>query len=303
MTLFNKPPKKIRKPAMCKTHNCFLMLAVVLAINILGNISGANAQYEQSDSERQKKIIIDRIHKYHEMRATSPQGREPLVYVNGRPLGNNPQLRAQIDIERTYGKEISKLIGYDIDTEPTIPQIQFYKAEEAHTLGQRVDKLLHGVTVILPPQYDMYGYEIRRYMSSIAGEEVLSDPHRLAKEVANSQRAEIILEHWDKIIRAEIKEIETILETDETVDPTMRNNFKFKSGKAKAFLIEADSWISNNKKMLEMLFDARNKYEYIEPRINFASEEDAKKFLNLFRARQKSLEIMHEYPPFRAMIY
>jgi len=270
---------------------------------MLANIPGVHAQYYEEVDERRRKALIEQIHNYHEIRKKSEYGREPVVTMNGRYLGNNPQLKAQLEIEKRHGKEIAANYGYALDVEPTFAEIKFYEPESAKTLGQRIDKLLHGITQILPNEYDLYGYELRRYMSSIAGPEVLGDRKRLSKEIANTKRAAIILEYWSKGIREEIKAIETLLENDKTIDPTTRTTFKFKSGKAKAFLIEADSWVSNNNKMLQFLFDLHSQYSYKEPVINFTEHSHAQGFLSLFRARQKSLELIHEYAPFRMMIY
>ena len=263
----------------------------------------AHAQRFEEQNERQKKQAVEQIHKYHEIRKNMEYGREPVVFLNGRYTGNNPQLKAQLDLEQRHGKSISEGYGYALDIEPSFKEIKFFEPESAKTLGQRIDALLHGITQILPSKYDLYGYELRRYMSSIGGPQVLGDRKRLAKEIANTRRAAIILEYWSKNIREEIDAIETILENDKTIDPTTRTSFKFKSGKARAFLVEADSWITNNNKTLQYLFDLRDMYEYQEPSINFAEQSHATQFLNLYRARQKSLELMHEYPPFRMMIY
>ncbi|MFK7840100.1 MAG: hypothetical protein AB8B83_07185 [Bdellovibrionales bacterium] len=280
-----------------------IMAVAIALVGMCVIITPTSAMAQQSDNQRLRELMIERFHRMHEMRAKNPQGREPLVYFNGKYLGNNTQLMAQINLERSQSNNVPQGFGYMIDTEPVIREIKFFKPEEPKTLTQRIDALLHGVTVTLPHEYDVYGYEIRRYMSSIAGPEVLADPKRLAKELANAERAKIVFDHWQKKLLAQMNELEKIIEEDRNIEPTTRTTFRFKSGKVRAFITETNSWISNNHKMLEFLFERRNQYKYTHPKINFSTREDANRFLDIFRARQKSVELMHEYAPFRSMIY
>lgn len=270
---------------------CFLISQPVLA------------QYGQPSLSVQKKQAQQQISNLHERRRESESGNEPIMMLNGIDTGNNPHLRAQLELERRLGKEISEGYGYRRASEPSFPQIQFYKYPDPPTLSARIETLVHGVTVSLPPEYDMYGYELRRYMSAIAGPEVMSSKKRLAAEIANTKRAKIMLEHWGKEITANIDALGAEIEDDDNIDSAARISFRFKSGKAKAFLVEANSWVDNNQRMLEALYEMWGVYEYNDPSINFGHEEDLGKYARLFRAREKALRLMHEYPPFRMMIY
>lgn len=261
------------------------------------------AQYGQPSVDVQEIQAQQKINRLHEQRRQSENGNEPIMMLNGRDTGNNPYLRTQLEMERRLGKHISEGYGYRSGTEPSFPEIKFYKYPEPSTLSARIETIVHGLTISLPPEYDLYGYELRRYMSTIAGSEAMNSKKRLAAEIANTKRAKIILEHWGKEITAYIDKLGAEIEADDSIDSATRTSFKFKSGKAKAFLVEANSWVDNNQAMLEALYEMWGVYEYRDPSINFRNQEDLNKYARLFRAREKSLRLMHEYPPFRMMIY
>jgi len=278
-------------------------LSVLLAVIFFLLPQSVGAQYEQPSLDAQQQQAQQRISILHDQRNKSEHGNEPLMMLNGVYTGNNPPLKTQLELESRYGKEISEGYGYRSGLEPKFQQIQFYKYPEPTILTAKIEALLHGITVSLPPEYDMYGHELRRYMSAIAGPEVMSDKKRLAEEIANTKRAKIILEYWTKEITDNIDKLATEIEADEAVDPAARTSFKYNSGRAKAFIIEANSWVDNNQAMLEALFEMWSGFEYREPSINFGSQKDLNNYARLFRAREKSLRIMQEYPPFRMMIY
>jgi len=278
-------------------------LNITLLILLLFLSQPVIAQYAQPSLDTQQKIAQQQISRLHEQRNKSEQGNEPLMMLNGVYTGNNPHLKSQLELEKRHGKEVSEGYGYRSGTEPSFPQIQFYEYPEPSILTAQIETLLHGITVSLPPKYDMYGYELRRYMSEVAGVEVMVSQKRLAEEVANTKRAKIILEHWGKNIMANIDALGTIIEADDNIDPAARTSYKYYSGRAKAFILEANSWVDNNQAVLELLFEISRQYEYRDPYINFVSQKDLNNFARLFRAREKSLRIMQEYPPFRMMIY
>ena len=239
---------------------------------------------------------------------SNPNGGEPLLYLRGQYTGNNPNLRALYDLQTRLSKSDEDYdpaqYGFAFAAEPTIPQVKFLKIDAPKTLYARIDHLLHGITIMLPPEHDKYGYEIRRYMVAIGGREVFADKQRLAKEIANTKRARIILNYWSKALYAEMREIQSLIESGErNITPSIRTDFKVKSGKAKAFIIEASSWIDNNRKMLEMLHANFDDYEQKDIMLNFREREVLNRFKNLYRARQKSLKILQNYAPFRVMVY
>lgn len=275
----------------------------VIAITVCLCLLLSTTVHAQKPLDSRQKHAQKQVSQLYEQRLNSESGNEPLMMLNGVHTGNNPLLQRHLDLEKRYGREISEGYGYWIGTEPRFAQIKFFKLDEPATLSQRVDAVLYGVTVSLPPEYDMYGYEMRRYMSAISGPEVLVSRKRLAAEIANTQRAKIMLEHWEKELTEYMNKIAAEIEADDQIDSATRTSFRFKSGKVRAFMIEANSWVDNNQAMLQMLYDAWGVYEYRDPYINFKNKADLDRFAKLFRAREKSLQIIKEYPPFRMMVY
>ncbi len=59
--------------------------------------------------------------------------------------------------------------------EPNIVVAKFLKIEPPQNLTERVARLAHGITVDMPPDYDYYGYEIRRYMQGVGNLKIYTD--------------------------------------------------------------------------------------------------------------------------------
>ena len=70
--------------------------------------------------------------------------------------------------------------------EPNIEKVTFLKIDPPRSIKDRVNRLLHGLYTDIPPEFDHYGYEIRRYMAHIAGPNVLSNPERLQEVLRDS---------------------------------------------------------------------------------------------------------------------
>lgn len=214
------------------------------------------------------------------------------------------QQSSLIDMEIQSRRKALKSAGYRSPIEPSFPQVTYLKIEPPANLQQQIDELLHGIYIDIPPEFDHYGYELRRYMAHIAGPGVLPDPERLAAEVKNVRNAKIIFDHWRKDLQKKISDIEAALEADKG-SSSLITTFKYNRGIVHAFIIECKSWIDNNQKMLEFL-NARTEaglYGYSDPIIIFVEPEDRQEFTAIYRAQQKSLAYINEYLPFRNMIY
>ncbi len=286
---------QLRKVNKVKNYILLLFLAFLLQA-LLSN--SADAQYAGS-----LKKARDRVHYLQEKMRQSPEGKEPLFFLNGLHTGNNPHLKSQLDLEAIYGKDVSIGYRYTPDIEPSFPQIQFYQMPPVQTLHDRIDKLLYGIKVSIPQEYDLYGYELRRYMSRVAGAHALGNKRQLLVEITNTKNAKIMLDHWQDTINQQINDIEIEISNHEDIDPALRTSFKLNRAIVKAFFVEARLWVRNNQEMLQMLYDLDNRYQYQVPAINFGRKEELDRFANLFRTRQKSVQVMHKYPPFRMMIY
>lgn len=187
--------------------------------------------------------------------------------------------------------------------EPSFDKVSFVELGPARTLDQRIQRLIHGIYIDIPPQYDHYGYEIRRYMKSVAGPEVLSSRANIIGQVKNIKTAEIILKYWREAQSREIRDISEALE-ETNASSTTRSSFRYHRGVATAFFVEAASWMRNNRLALEFLLKiGADAFSYEEDSIKFKNYEDLKEFSALYDAQQAALDEIKEYTPFKVMVY
>lgn len=186
--------------------------------------------------------------------------------------------------------------------EPFFEKIKFLEKQPADSLAQRVDRLVHGITIDIPPEYDHYGYEIRRYMSDLLTPSDLNDPEKLMEKIVNVKKAKIILDYWKKAINEEKKAIEAKIK-NENVPSSVITSFRFNVGNADKFLADAHMWIDSNQEFLEFLQENQNQYYVQYPFYEIESDTVRSKFKRLYESRQRGLEAIIEYSPFRAMIY
>ena len=218
------------------------------------------------------------------------QTSKPTFTIEGRGLDQPGLLNPQ---EKNYRSPI----------EPVFEKVTYLKIEPPGTLNERIDRLIHGIYVDVPPEYDHYGYEIRRYMSAIGNVDAINSNQNLQGQIKNIKSAEIILKYWAESLRKEFAEIEAEIETSNASSST-RSSFKYHRGVAEAFLTEATSWMRNNRKGLEYLLEiGAGSYQFDPPKFIFKDQKQLKKYTALYEAQQKALEQMKEYTPFRMMVY
>ncbi len=186
--------------------------------------------------------------------------------------------------------------------EPDYPVVKYLKPAPPASLRERVDRLLYGIKVDVPPEYDHYGYEIRRYMAHIAGPEVLGNSTRLEQELKNIGRAKIVHKYWRQELQKEAGEIQKIIDENPSASDA-RTMFKYNSGVVNAFLAESDVWLEKNEILLKFLLDRQDYYTYKDPNFKFDKNEDRLEFARHYEAARKSHEILSGYMMFRAMVY
>jgi hypothetical protein len=195
-----------------------------------------------------------------------------------------------------------KMLPYQPPVEPNIPPVKFLVQEPSTSLKDNVDRLLQGIKVDLPPQYDLYGYEIRRYMAHIGGPDVYSNEERLREELKNIRRAKIVFEYWRKDIMKKNDDIRARIEA-ENPGSDVRTSFNYNSGVVAAFLTECQSWIDRNEELLEFLLARQGMYSYKSPALIFQYTEDLNAFSVKYDAAQKAKKYITEYPTFSMMVY
>lgn len=187
--------------------------------------------------------------------------------------------------------------------DPEFEVVKYLKLDEPKTMRERIERLVHGIYVDLPPEYDHYGYELRRYMAHVGGPYVATSNTNIEGQLQNIKNAKIIAKHWQKTMFQEVKDIEAELETHESAS-SYRTLYKYNSGIARAFFTELSSWLDNNETLLEYLLTIdKNGYSYEAPVFRFADKEHLKQFARYYDAQIRSLEQIRKYPPFRIMLY
>jgi hypothetical protein len=194
-------------------------------------------------------------------------------------------------------------LDYAPPVEPDIPEVKFLKITPPEKLTERVEALMHGIYTDIPPAYDHYGYEIRRYMAHIGGPRVLGDRKRLVHELMNVRRAAIILQYWQDALAQEEKAIAALIEADTTMPSALVTTFKYNTGYTEAFFVECRGWIANNEALLTFLLNRQGAYAYEEPVITFDDEKDLTAFESLLDARERARGHINGYAPFAVMVY
>jgi hypothetical protein len=195
-----------------------------------------------------------------------------------------------------------EMIPYQPPVEPNIPQVKFLVQDPPYSLKDSVDRILYGIKVDIPPEYDMYGYEIRRYMAHIGGPEVFRDDARLVEELKNIRKAKIILDYWRKDTIAKNAEIEKRIAT-ENPDSSVRTSFKFNAGIAGAFMTECQGWIERNEELLQFVHEKRGAFTFNEPNFTFHDANDRQGFAARYMAAKKAHKYITEYSTFGMMVY
>ena len=209
-------------------------------------------------------------------------------------LNQNSEKAGQVDPETGF--------IYEPPSDPLVPKVKFLKLDPPATMQERVDRLIQGIKIDIPPEYDHFGYEIRRYMASAGNEAIYKDRKRLEAELLNVQNARIVFSYWMVELRKEIQIIEAELEAKKDYSTT-RSTLNYNRGIVDAFQIEAQSWLANNEELLKFLVENPGTYKLDKSRLVFQEAEAMQAFAALFKAREESRAHVNEYQPFSMMLY
>lgn len=187
--------------------------------------------------------------------------------------------------------------------EPNIAPTRFLKYPPVSSLGERVGRLVYGISTDIRPEHDHYGYEIRRYMSEVGNMKIFSDPDFLGEQIKNVRKARVIAEYWKKSINKEILDIQEVMDADSAIDLRVRTNFKQNKVAAQTFLISLKAWIDANERLLMTVLKNPGIYEVEYPEILIVVPTTRITFYNLYATKQAKLKDMHQYQPFGLMVY
>lgn len=191
--------------------------------------------------------------------------------------------------------------------EPFLSENDFLKYPPLRSVEERVSRLLHGIVSDIQPEYDHYGYEIRRYMAHTGNIKIYEDQDYLKKQISNAKVAFIIAEYWEKYIRSEIDEIGTILDEDQREDNVIsfqaRTAFRQNKVKVQGFLISLKGWIIANEEMLRLVNSNFSEFKLVYPEVMVRVAENRINFYNAITSRQVKLKEIKKYVPFSIMVY
>ncbi len=187
--------------------------------------------------------------------------------------------------------------------EPNLGKAKFLKYPPVASLDERVDRLVYGIITDIKPELDHYGYEIRRYMSTVGSMEVFHNKDRIVEEIKNIKKARIIADYWKKYIDQELSEIQQIIDEDKSIDLRVRTAFKQNKITAQSFLISLKSWIDANERLLLHVYKQPEIYEVLYPEIIIVVPTSRVTFYNMVVIRQSKLKDMQQYQPFALMVY
>ncbi|MFP4313376.1 MAG: hypothetical protein ACLFR0_03520 [Alphaproteobacteria bacterium] len=180
--------------------------------------------------------------------------------------------------------------------------MKFFKQPPPRTLSERIDRLIHGIYIDIPPKYDHYGYEIRRHMKSILTPHDLHDPLMMPEKIRNAKTARIILDYWKKELSLEMKAIQKEIDEGE-FSSGIKTTFRYNQRIVNTFLPEAYEWVDSNIEFLEYLNEIRGDFYINYPLYQVPVQSQREKVKELYKTRQKALKKIIKYTPFRAMIY
>lgn len=186
--------------------------------------------------------------------------------------------------------------------EPNIVPIVFLEDVPPRGIMERISRLTQGITTDMPPEYDIYGYEIRRYMASVGNPKVYTDDDFLIEQIKNVRKARVIASYWQKHVEKEIDEIEQIIE-DKDSTSTVRTAIKQARLTTRSFMIDLQGWIDSNERLLMHLLDIQGYIQLEYPDVVFIRPNERIDFFNLFQARQHKLKEIREYQAFAMMVY
>ncbi len=188
--------------------------------------------------------------------------------------------------------------------EPNIGEVKFLKMPPVNGVQGRVDRLVEGITRDVPPEYDHYGYEIRRYMSRVGNTKIFTDEEYLKDQIKNVRKASVIADYWRNFLDKEIAELDEIIDSEsESVAFSTRTSFKQNRTTVSTFLISLKSWIDSNEHLLLHVFDNPGEFEVMYPEIMISQNSENIEFYNRSLVKQTKLKEIKAYGPFAMMAY
>jgi hypothetical protein len=175
--------------------------------------------------------------------------------------------------------------------EPNIVPVTFLQDTPPRGLLDRVNRLSHGIAVDIPPEYDQYGYEIRRYMSGVGNVKIYTD-----------EEARVIVRFWQQHLEKELGELEALIneqDSSSSVWTALKQNRQL----TRSFIIDLQGWVDANERLLLKIFDLFGYVQLQYPELIFLRPHERIDFFNLYQIRQAKLNAIKKYQAFALMAY
>lgn len=186
---------------------------------------------------------------------------------------------------------------------PIITKTTFVRLPDVVGIPARVKRVVEGVTEIIPPKYDHYGYEIRRYMQNVGDIRIYEDEDFLREQIVNVRRAGVIADFWKRQLEADLDELNALLDEQPEKYFSTKAMLKRHESEIQRFVVVLNSWITLNEKMLLLVFKEPDFYSVIYPEIIVSSGQEKVALYNLMNAKQTRLKDLKRYAPFAIMAY
>ncbi|MBK6896973.1 MAG: hypothetical protein IPH06_10325 [Alphaproteobacteria bacterium] len=186
--------------------------------------------------------------------------------------------------------------------EPNIIAIRFQQDKPPKGVVERIQRLTLGITTDMPPEYDVYGYEIRRYMAQVGNAKIYQDDEFLIEQIKNAKKARIIASFWQKHIEREIEDIEKFIEANDS-SSSIRTAIRQARLDTRSFMIDLQGWLDSNERLLGHVLDIQGYIQFEYPEVIFIRPNERVEFFNFFQTRQHKLGEIRKYQPFAMMAY
>ncbi len=186
--------------------------------------------------------------------------------------------------------------------EPNIVPVTFLQDTPPRGLLDRVNRMVHGITVDIPPEYDQYGYEIRRYMSHVGNVKIYTDEEFLIEQIRNTRKARVIVRFWQQHLEKEVEEIEKLVaeqDSSSSVWTALKQNRQV----TRTFVIDLQGWVDSNERLLMNILDTFSYVQLDYPELIFLRPHERIEFFNLYQTRQAKLNAIKKYQAFALMSY
>lgn len=232
-----------------------------------------------------------------------------LAFISIAQAQEKKDVAATTDYEPVFMPELfATSITIDDDNEypvePNLQEVEFLKLPPVNSTAERVERLVQGIIVDVPPEFDHYGYEIRRYMASVGHPKIHNDDNEdfLIEQIKNVRKAKVIADYWRTHLEEEMTELEGLVNQNEVSFAT-KTAYKQNAIVVRTFLISLISWLDANEVLLMYVFDNPGVFDLYYPEIIFIKPALRIDYFNYATNRAQKLKEIRAYQPFAMMVY